>query len=154
MSWLNLAIILLCAVCYVRRLRFVGLDKAIYLLWRNQRITKRFTQYPHALFSHRCLRISELIYFEKWMSDMQPVPICFILPRTSQLPNNLNMLEWFEVATCKTNRRCGFMSRTVLDYESDTAVISGPLGFPAASFCMTDKQLLHMDRRPISTTIW
>ncbi|KAF7921674.1 uncharacterized protein EAE98_008521 [Botrytis deweyae] len=48
------------------------------------------------------------------------------------------MLEWSEVATCKTNRRCGFMSRTVLDYESDTAVISGPLGFPAASFCMTD----------------
>ncbi|TGO49443.1 hypothetical protein BOTNAR_0431g00020 [Botryotinia narcissicola] len=48
------------------------------------------------------------------------------------------MLEWSEVATCKTNRLCGFMSRTVLDYESDTAVISGPLGFPAAIFCMTD----------------
>ncbi|KAF7882214.1 hypothetical protein EAF00_011730 [Botryotinia globosa] len=47
------------------------------------------------------------------------------------------MLEWSEVATCKTNRPCGFMSRTVLDYESDTAVISGPLGFPAANFCMT-----------------
>ncbi|KAF7917498.1 uncharacterized protein EAE97_012026 [Botrytis byssoidea] len=48
------------------------------------------------------------------------------------------MLEWSEVATWKTNRPCGFMSRTVLDYESDTAVISGPLGFPAAIFCMTD----------------
>ncbi|TEY68529.1 hypothetical protein BOTCAL_0118g00280 [Botryotinia calthae] len=33
------------------------------------------------------------------------------------------------------------MSRTVLDYESDTADISGSLGFPATIFCMTDDRL-------------
>lgn len=152
MSWLNLAVILVGAVCCACRLRFVSLDKAIYLLQWNQMITKHFTRHPHALFSHRCLRISGLICFEEWMSDTQPAPNWFILPSTGQRSNYPNPFE-SQVATCKTNRRCGFMFRTVLDYESDTAVISGSLGFPATIFCMTGKQLLHMDRRPTSTTI-